>query len=48
MREQALGPQHPDTATCLINLSELLCAQGNLAGAKSYYERALAIRGSEY
>ncbi len=39
-----LSPQHPDTALSLNNLGALLRAQGDLAGAKPYYERALAIR----
>jgi Tfp pilus assembly protein PilF len=44
IREQVLGPQHPDTALSLNNLGMLLGAQGDLAGARSYLERALAIR----
>ena len=43
IREQVLGPQHPDTAQSLINLGSVLRAQGDLAGAKSYFERALQI-----
>ena len=43
IREQALGPEHPDTATSVNNLAELLRAQGDLAGARPLYERALAI-----
>jgi hypothetical protein len=39
-----LGPEHPDTATSLNNLAGLLYAQGDLAGARPLYERALAIR----
>jgi tetratricopeptide (TPR) repeat protein len=39
-----LGPDHPDTATSLDNLAFLLQAQGDLAGARPLYERALAIR----
>jgi Tfp pilus assembly protein PilF len=38
-----LGPQHPDTATYLTNLGLLLAAQGDLAGARPYWERALHI-----
>jgi hypothetical protein len=38
------GPEHPDTATSLNNLALLLQAQGDLAGARPLYERALAIR----
>jgi Tfp pilus assembly protein PilF len=44
IREQVLGPEHPDTATSLNNLGALLQAQGSLGGARRYYERALAIR----
>ena len=43
-REKALGPEHPDTATSLNDLAALLQAQGDLAGARPLYERALAIR----
>ena len=39
-----LGPEHPDTAMSLNNLAGLLQAQGDLAGARPLYERALAIR----
>ena len=42
--ESSLGPEHPDTATSLNNLALLLQAQGDLAGARPLYERALAIR----
>ncbi|MGO9740479.1 MAG: tetratricopeptide repeat protein, partial [Roseiarcus sp.] len=44
IREKALGPEHPDTATSLNNLALLLRAQGDLAGARPLFERALAIR----
>jgi hypothetical protein len=44
VRERVLGPEHPDTATSLNNLGSLLQAQGDLAGARPYYERALAVR----
>jgi len=43
IREQVLGPLHPQTALSLNNLGALLRAQGDLAGAKPYFERALAI-----
>jgi len=43
IREDALGPEHPDTATSLNNLATLLNAQGDFAGARSLCERALAI-----
>jgi tetratricopeptide (TPR) repeat protein len=42
--EASLGPEHPDTATCLDNLAGLLKEQGDLAGARPLYEHALAIR----
>ena len=44
IREKALGPEHPDTATSLNNLAFLLKDQGDLAGGRPLYERALAIR----
>ena len=40
-----LGARHPDTARSLNNLGSLLQAQGDYAGARPYYEEALAIRG---
>jgi tetratricopeptide (TPR) repeat protein len=43
MWEAVLGPEHPHTATRLNNLGSLLQVQGDLAGARPYYERALAI-----
>jgi tetratricopeptide (TPR) repeat protein len=43
IREEVLGPEHPDTAASLNNLASLLYAQGDLAGARLLYERALAI-----
>ncbi|TAK20411.1 MAG: tetratricopeptide repeat protein [Chloroflexota bacterium] len=43
IREKALGPEHPDTATSLNNLALLLQAQGDFAAARPLYERALAI-----
>jgi tetratricopeptide (TPR) repeat protein len=42
--EQVLGPQHPDTATSLNNLANLLESQGDYMSARPLYERALAIR----
>jgi Tetratricopeptide repeat len=38
-----LGPEHPYTATSLNNLAGLLQAQGDFAGARPLFERALAI-----
>ena len=43
IREKALGPDHPDTATSLNDLAVLVLAQGDLAAAQLLYERALAI-----
>ena len=43
IREKALGPEHPDTATSLNDLAQLLGDQGDLAGARPLFERALAI-----
>ena len=43
MREEALGPDHPDTATSLNNLAGLLQIQGDLAAARLLVERSLAI-----
>ena len=43
-REQALGPDHPDTAISLNNLAGLLHAQeGRYEEAEPLYRRALAI-----
>jgi tetratricopeptide (TPR) repeat protein len=44
IREETLGPEHPDTAQSLNNLGLLLQAQGDLAGARPLLERGLAIR----
>jgi tetratricopeptide (TPR) repeat protein len=44
IREKALGPEHPDTATSLNNFARLLKEQGDLAAARPLVERALAIR----
>jgi tetratricopeptide (TPR) repeat protein len=43
IREKALSPAHPETATSLNNLAAVLRAQGDLAGARPLYERALAV-----
>ncbi|SRR6266487_3621770 len=43
IREQTLGPQHPDTAQGLNNLAELYRAQGAYAQAEPLLKRALAI-----
>ena len=44
IREKALGPEHPLTATSLNNLGRLLRDRGDLAGARPLFERALKIR----
>ena len=43
INETALGPNHPNVATDVHNLGLVLKAQGDLAGAKAAYERALNI-----
>ena len=43
LREQALGPEHPDVAQSLNNLAELYRTQGRYAKAEPLYERSLAI-----
>ena len=42
--KKVLGDNHPDTATSLNNLGNLLSRQGDHAAARPYYEQALAIR----
>jgi len=44
LREQALGPAHPDVAQSLNDLANLLALMGNAAGARPLLERALQIR----
>ena len=44
IREQVLGPHHPDTALSLNNLAEFYRSQGDSERATPLYERALAIR----
>ncbi len=41
--ETALGPDHPNVATCLGNLAELLRVTGRAGEAEPLYRRALAI-----
>jgi len=43
IREQVLGPTHPDVASPLNNLALLLVATGDYAGAEPLSQRALAI-----
>ena len=44
IRENVLGPEHPDTAASVNNLGVLFGDQGDLAAAQPLLERALAIR----
>src|SRR5450755_4665357 len=44
IREQQLGPHHPDTARSLNNLANLYHHQGKYQQAEPLYQRALAIR----
>jgi tetratricopeptide (TPR) repeat protein len=44
VREQVLGPEHPDVATSLDNLAQLYGATGRPAEAEPLYRRALAVR----
>ncbi len=44
IREQVLGPAHPDYAQSLNNLAYFYCAKGEYDQALPLYERALAIR----
>ena len=43
IREQQLGPLHPDTAQSLNNLAGLYADQGKYEQAEPLYQRALAI-----
>src|SRR6266496_1668817 len=45
LREKALGPDHPGTATSLNNLAALYVHMGDYAKAEPLYERALKILG---
>ena len=40
IREQVLGPEHPDRATSFNNLADLLDAQGDAVGAAAIRARA--------
>ena len=44
IRENDLGPDHPDTALSVNNLGRLLQATGDLTRTREFLERALAIR----
>ena len=39
-----VGPDHPDVATALNKLGNVAADEGNVDAARTYYERALAIR----
>jgi len=43
IREQQVGPDHPDTATSLNNLANLYWNQGKDEQAEPLYQRALSI-----
>ena len=43
IREKALGPDHPQVATSLVNLALLYDKKGDYAQAESLYQRALMI-----
>jgi tetratricopeptide (TPR) repeat protein len=44
LRQAHMGPNHPDTATSVSDLANVLRAEGDLAGARMLHQRALAIR----
>ena len=44
IREEALGPSHPDVAETLFNLAIEYDRQGKSSKAEGFYKRALAIR----
>jgi tetratricopeptide (TPR) repeat protein len=44
IREQVLGPDHPDTAQSLNNLGALYYSEGDLSEAARLMRRALEIR----
>lgn len=44
IREEALGPEHPDVASVLVGLAQLHRAQGRLSDAEPLYRRAIAIQ----
>lgn len=41
--EKALGPEHPDSATSLSNLSRLMSESGYTSDAETLFKRAIAI-----
>ena len=44
MREQTLGPAHPEVATTLNDLGRIALARGEYGRAESLFQQALAIR----
>ena len=44
MREQLLGPDHPEVANSVNNFAALYDSQGRYDDAEPLYKRALAIR----
>src|SRR2546430_11503933 len=44
IREQALGPEHPDVASSLNSLADLYSEQGKYAEAEPLHQRSLQIR----
>jgi tetratricopeptide (TPR) repeat protein len=44
IREKVLGPEHPKTATSLVNFAMVLAEEGDFATARALLDRALAIR----
>jgi len=42
------GPNHPEVAAAISNLAGALRVLGDIEGARSYYERALAIDEAAY
>jgi tetratricopeptide (TPR) repeat protein len=48
LREQELGPDHPDVASVLSNLATVLQDLGELKDARVYLERAIAIQEKAY
>ena len=44
LRQEALGPRHPDTATSLDDLGAILMVSGDTAAAEALMREALAIR----
>ncbi|MGQ9870315.1 tetratricopeptide repeat protein [Leptodesmis sp.] len=43
IREQQLGPDHPDTVTSLNNLATLYCSMGRYTEAEPLHKQSIAI-----